>query len=333
LSEIAVIIVEPGGVVASMLLARLADQPFAIEVVRDPAQIDVVMHAHRTIALALLDVQALGRDDMGRERPFWQVLGLRAPLPMPVICFTGETSTPTDTPLFTSPGETVTISDPQDFSALAQIVRTYVNMILSRPLLADAFQGMLLPSLRGTLADFSIEALLTLIASNSHNGVLLLREGVHTGLLACEDGAVVHALLGAMSGREAVVHMSQWQTAHFAFFHGITLGVRSMDHGMENLMLEFNRLRDEASAFAASLPPQCCVRRAKGYTDQLPGKKLTQAEWEVLSLVDTSHHIDELVRRSRHSEVIVMRALRSLINGKLVEILSNNDIPLMESLR
>jgi phosphoketolase len=64
------------------------------------------------------------------------------------------------------------------------------------------------------------------------------------------------------------------------------------------------------------------VRRVKGYTDQLPGRRLTISEWEVLSMVDRYHIVRDIINRSHMSEIVVMKALRSLINEKLVEIVT-----------
>ncbi len=333
MSEVSIIIVEQSCVVADFIRARLAGKPYQFVSVRDPAQFDAALRTRGVIALALIDVHAVGRDATGRERPFWQVLAARSALTMPVVCFSGAPGTPSDTPLFTAPPETVSVADPQDFPAIARVVQEYAELAISHPLLFEALKGALLPSLRGTLQDFSLESVLTLIKYGPHTGLLLLRDGAHTGIVACEDGDVAHALLGATSGKQAAVSLCQWQDARFTFFEGLTLGVHSVRNVMEDLLLESNRQRDEANAFVASLPPQSFVRRVRGYTDLLPGKNLNQAEWEVLSLVDHYHVVSELMARSRAGSLGVMQALRKLLKMELIEVISVDHVntPLMSA--
>ena len=319
MSTSTVIIIAQSDTLSKILREQLADDACQCIIVRDIASFESALRTNVHVALLLLDVQTMGRDDTGRERPFWQILASRTALAMPILCFTSANSTPTDTPLFTPPSETMTIASPQDFAKVGKIIRTYLELFERQPALADAIAGTFIPSIRGSFAEFSIYTVLKLIELGAHTGVVIIRDGIHIGLLACEAGQIVHALAGPATGQDAFSALFTWRTATFAFFFGMMLGKHTVKYGMENLILEANRVDDEVTDIAARLPPHIYVRRVKGYTDQLPGRRLTIAEWEVLSMVDRYHIVNDLVSRSHLSSIQVMKALRSLMKEKLVE--------------
>lgn len=323
MSQTAVIIVEQSEVVAKILCNVLATDNCRCAVVQNPAMFEETCRAQAPVGLILVDVMAVARDETGREVPFWKLLVQRMPVPVPVLCFSGTNSTPTDTPLFTAPPETMTIASPQDFRAVAHIVQAYLSVFTRQPQVLAAIAGTLLPSLRGSLEEFDLESITKLIELGDHCGVLLLRDRLQIGLIAFEHGQPVHAMVGSSIGKDAVITIfNSWRQAQFIFCRDILLGEHTISHGLENLILEASRLGDEVSDLVANLPPQSYLRRVKGYTDQLPGKRLTLPEWEVLSMVDRYHIVSELINRARMSEIVVMKALRALIQKHLVEIVT-----------
>ncbi len=325
MSQVTVIIVEPSQIVATIIRRSLEESGFRCVVVREAAAFDAALGVDDPIGLVLLDVLALMTDAAGYERPLWQILAERPPLPMPVLCFSGTNSTPTDTPLFDAPPDTLTVAAPADFQNVTRLIQAYLQMCQRQPRLLAALGGRLLPSLRGMLRECTCESLLQLMQMGEHTGVLLLRAGLHTGLVGFERGQVVHALAGALTRKEAVFTIFKWQTARFAYFRGLSLGERSITDSTENLILEANRLDDEVTDLAATLPPQSYLRRVRGYTDQLPGKEYNMAELEVLAMVDHYHIVRDLISRSRHGEIVVMKALRALLQKGLIEIVPLGD--------
>jgi hypothetical protein len=324
-SHITVVIVEPSQIVANIIRRSLEESGYRCVLVREPAAFDAALGMDDPIGVVLLDVLATMTDTAGYDRPLWQILAERPPLPMPVLCFTGTNSTPTDTPLFSAPPETMTIASPADFNAVTRIMQGYLALMQRQPLLATALAGKLLPSLRGTVREFSFESLLQLVQMGDHSGTLILRDGLHTGIIAFEAGQVVHALAGALTRKEAVFTVFKWTRAHFAFYRGLALGEHTITDAVENLILEATRLDDEVTDLALTLPPNSYIRRVRGYTDQLPGKEFSIAELEVLAMVDDYHIVRELVSRSRHGEIVVMKALRALLHKGLIEIVPLGD--------
>ena len=245
-------------------------------------------------------------------------------LTTPVICFSGTNSTPGDTPLFSAPTETLIIGSVEGFAIIAEIVRSYLNLFARHPLLHDAIYGTYLPSLRGDFAEIPLSALMKMFELGQSTGVLVVREGVRVGILACENGQAVHAVAGAATGEMAFHAIINWTHARFAFFHNIVIGERTINHELENLLLEASRRDDEVADMAASLPANGYVRRIRGFTDQLQGRSIDPHEWQLLILIDRYHHIQELIAHSNLGSSVAMQALRSLKKQKLIEILPTN---------
>jgi hypothetical protein len=283
------IVVEQGEIVASILRDQISPDLCTVIAVHDIATFEALTRTHPRIVLALVDIDVMTRDERGQDRPFWQLLANRATLTMPLLYFTGNPEVKSDTPLFTPPSDTLTVASPPDFAGLAQVIHTYVKLFECQPLLYDILGGVYSPSLTSNFAEIDAEGLFTLISLGAHSGIIIVRDGIHTGFLACENGQIIHAITGVSRGKEAFCTIFTWRNARFAFYQGLHLGERSMNHGIENLVLEANRVDDEVSEFEESLPPNSMIRRIKGFTDQLPGRRLTLNEWEILSLVEGYH--------------------------------------------
>lgn len=325
MSEAVVIIVEPNEAIGNIFSQHLADVPCRCIVLHDPRHLDAAVRAEPP-TLVLLDIMATVHDEQGPERPLWQSLAARPLLPFLTLCFSRTSSTPTDTPLFSAPSETITVASPQDYRGVARLIGLYLALFERQPYLVDALAGTLLPSVHGSIQEFSFEDVLKLIEQGGHTGLLLLRDGVATGIVACEDGQIVHAMSGPLVGREAFTTLYLGRNAQFFFFTGVQLGEHSITHDVNNLILEASRMGDEVTDITATMPPNASIRRVKGYTDQLPGKRLSMLEWEILSVVDRYHIVRELLRRSHHPEFTVMRTLRSLMNRQLIEVVPAEDV-------
>ncbi len=323
MNESTVIVVGLGDFFADVLRQRLSPWCRAI-MIAEPNTFDDVVRSEPQIRLVAIEVGATTRDPNGVERPFWQVLARRVPLPYPVICFSSSTSAPSDTPLFTPPPGTMTVVNPGEYDALARHIKMQVELFAAHPGLTDALLGRMLPAMQGAFADFSFDSVLKLLQLGGHTCVVMIRDGLNVGIVACVKGEPVHALAGSFSGNEAFSELYHWRQAAFIVLRGMLLGERTITRSMENLLLDASRIDDEVHELIGRLPPQSYVRRVRGYTDQLPGKRLTQTEMQVLSLVDHYHIVNELIQRVNASSVMVMRALRSLMNQGLVECVETN---------
>jgi hypothetical protein len=324
-----VIVVDPNDTVAGIIRTSLSRSGIDIPclAIREPATLEATLPLHPAGGVILLDVMALAPDGTGRQRPFWQFLAERPAIGMPVLCFTGSAIAPTDTTVFSPPPDTIPIASPQDFSTVTGVIQAYLRPMRRQPILSQALAGTLLPSFRGDVQDFDVEHLLQLIQQGEHTGVMILREGLRSGIIALEHGAVTHALSSTLMRKDAVFSLLRWETGAFAFYRGVETGEHTITDTLENLLLEASRFSDEVSDAARQMPPDTYVRRVRDYTDRLPKKEFTLAEFEVLAMMNTYHLVSELVQHARpqYSESIVLKALRSLKQKELIEIVPQGD--------
>lgn len=326
LSDSAIIIIEQNTVIADILRQTLANGGLEYHSIPDITAFDVLQRTSPNIALILINIMATGRDEYGRDRPLWHILASRAALPIPVLCYTSSTSTPSDTPLFTAPPETITVASPSDFAEVAQIARNYVALFQRQSLLFAALQGNYLPSMRSTFREFGLDAIIRFLNSEEHTGIIILREGIRTGIIATEKGRVVHALVGAITGKDAFISMFRWKEAAISYFDAMAIGENSIRIGIENLLLEAVSMDDEVQDLIAMIPKNSYVRRVSSYTDQLMKTRLTRTEFEILELLDRYHIVVDLVSRSHMSEVTVLKTLRMLMRNKLIEIVTTQTV-------
>lgn len=309
-----VVIVEPNPHIATILHTNL-QRLGCIGLARDPAGVEAQVNEGQ-VAMVVINVDMLVRDDRGLERPFWQWLAARPPLPVPILCYTGSNHQP----LYTPPPGTMSVGSPQDFTDLATIIQRHCVHFSRHSGLRDALAGRCLPALEGSFAECSFDAILKLLQLNAHTGVLLIRQGLHTGIVAVEKGDVVHALVGSLEGHDAFCELFRWESARYLFLRGMLLGERTIREPIEGLLIEASRMGDEANDLMTTHSLQSYVQRVRGYTDQLPGKRLTPTDLKVLTLIDRYHVVADLLRHVDTSSVTALKSLRRLLGLKLVEV-------------
>lgn len=320
MSAFNVLVIEPNTFVATVLCSQLQRLGCTGTVI-DPLQMEALVAAGG-VHLIAISADVMARDQHGRERPFWHILAMRSGLPVPVLCYSGNSQSSAETPLFTAPPGTMLVGSPQDFQVLATIIQRHCALFTRHVGLADALAGRCLPALSGNFAEFNFDAVLKLFQLNDHSGVLLLRHGLHAGILAIEQGEVVHALVGSLMGRDAFCELFRWETADFVFLRGMLLGERSVQENLDSLLLEAISTGDEANDMLSTLISlQSYVQRVRGYTDQLQNQRLTPIELKVLWMVDRFHIVNDLIRSVDGSSVMALKALRKLILAGLVEVL------------
>lgn len=271
-------------------------------------------------SLLLIDIAALSRDAQGIERPVWHAYSDRPHLPTFILCFTTASASSAGDDLFTPPAGTTIVATATDLEAFSEAVRRYLGIFARHPVLLEAVRGQYRPSIQGDFMDIQQEALLNMLAVGSYTGILILREGVSTGLIACKEGKVVQAIVGFLTGREAFCHLFTWHKARFAFYRDIMLTGDAMRADMEELILEANRLTDEMSDFAATFPPHSVIQRVRGQTQMLLGRDMSGAEWRVLNLIDHVHALDDIIAQAAMGRTRTIHALRSLLKAHLIEI-------------
>ncbi len=311
-----VVVVEPNAFVANVLRTHLRQLGCEARICDAPSFPSALAGA----SMVAVNVEAMTRDHEGRDRPLWHTLTQGPQLAVPTICYSGGPHAAVDTPLFTAPPGTMHVGSPQDFLALAEVIHEHCLLFARHSGLSDALADRGLPALDGTFAEFSFDAVLKLIELGGHNGVLLIRVGPHTGLIAVEKGEVVHAMVGSLTGIDAFCELFRWNTARFTFLRGMFLGIRSITQEIGPLLIEAMSSDDEAHDLLTTITPQSYVRCVRGFTDQLPGMSLKPMERRLLALVEHHPIVNDLISSVGMGSVMALKSLRNLIHLRLIEV-------------
>ncbi len=321
--EIVAVLIEENSNIAQLITHELNKEHIFLHTAANLPAFDALMRLHSRIGIVFIDVNATTRDETGREMPLWQIFSARYPQVAPMICFTGSAGSPTDTPVFTAPPETLIVAAPQDFAYLSFAARAYIAMISRNSLIEDAIHGNMLPSLRSSFREFAFDTVFKLLESGAHTGLLITREGARTGLIFSENGLITHAVTGGLFGKEAFHTVFGWKTASFTFYKDVTTQEHSISGELTSLLLEASRCDDEINGLSLKLPLHAHIRKTANYMDLMLHEPVSGAELNLLDLISRYYIVQDLITHSHMSSVAALKMLQKLIDKRLVEFVQN----------
>ncbi len=113
---------------------------------------------------------------------------------------------------------------------------------MARP---DDAPGRSADGFEGEVAGLGLSDLLQLNARNRFSGCFRIRHDDGLGLIFFRDGEIVHAELGPKIGEEAFWDILEWQTGRFAIEPNVVTARRTIQKGVEHLLLDAHRVLDE----------------------------------------------------------------------------------------
>ncbi len=122
---------------------------------------------------------------------------------------------------------------------------------MARP---DDGPGRAMEGFEGEVAGLGLSDLLQLNARNRFSGCFRIRHDDGLGLIFFRDGEIVHAELGPKIGEEAFWDILEWQTGRFAVEPNVVTARRSIQKGVEHLLLDAHRVLDERRVAGRSRP-------------------------------------------------------------------------------
>lgn len=100
---------------------------------------------------------------------------------------------------------------------------------------------------RGSLSELSLFDMLQALAHGRKTCALFLESGGWYGSIYLEDGTVVHAETPTQKGEEAFYEVLGHQTGHFEIVKRTFSGEKTLNDGVEGLLLEGMRRQDEGN--------------------------------------------------------------------------------------
>ena len=182
------------------------------------------------------------------------------------------------------------------------------------------------PALSGTLDDFSLDAVLSLLASSAQTGALHFT-GPRPGSLWFADGAVYRASPDAEDGD---VHDRIVDTLFelmvtgesFEFCRGETAEAGDESYAVADVVAEATARVEQWRAIATTIPSTGAVLRLAPH---LPGRRtkctLTAQEWEVAAQLDGRRSVADVMRALGRNSFDVMATMHHFVDTGLAEVL------------
>lgn len=148
----------------------------------------------------------------------------------------------------------------------------------------------------GTLGLFSLVDLFQLLAASSRSGRLTVDHPEGNARVFFEEGRVVHAEFGELTGEPAVFALFADEQGSFEFMLGLPAPRTTIEGGTENLVLEATRRLDEARRDDEQTVD---MEMIPGFSDAADGggdHSLNQSEVALLRLVDGRRSVAEIAK-------------------------------------
>jgi hypothetical protein len=176
--------------------------------------------------------------------------------------------------------------------------------------------------LQGSIRQFSLADIVQFLSAASKTGKLELELEAGRGAIFFENGAVIHAELGAREGEEAFFELMRNKEGSFEFLHGTESPKKSVRQHSAILLMEGARRSDEWGVLEEQIPDTNLVPEFVLPAEGQTGKQITlnTSEWMVLAKVDGERSLKEIALDSGLSEYHTCRLLYPLIANRLIRL-------------
>jgi len=173
--------------------------------------------------------------------------------------------------------------------------------------------------LEGTLDQFSLSELLSMMVSSSVKGVLEIGAQASIGQIFCRDGWLYHATAGEQTGVAAIRHIVKAHTAAFCFVPGIASPAETLWRDPEVLIAFIRRQEQLHAQLRPSIPSLDWVPTLLAGIDDVP-IQLSAAVWPILATIDGQRSVEDIATLLWQEPVEVGIAISELIERGLARV-------------
>jgi hypothetical protein len=171
---------------------------------------------------------------------------------------------------------------------------------------------------QGSLKELHLPDVIQLVSVSGKTGCFHLEREGESGAIYLENGRIVHASLGKLSGEEAVYALSTWSEGTFHFRPGDAAPARTITKNNTNLLMEAARRMDEWRVLSKKIPSLDRVPRFRVPEGKQGQINLNTQEWLILSKIDGQADIETIAERLNLSTFEVAKLLYGLVTMGLI---------------
>jgi len=173
--------------------------------------------------------------------------------------------------------------------------------------------------LQGSLAELKLPDILQLANMSQETGIIEFRnnEGV-IGKIVLQEGEVVHARVGDLSGDEAVFEIAIWFDGAFRFVPLDKEYSQNVRGNLTSLLMESARRLDEWRVLSRKIPSFSYFPVIS--EDNNDKKTLNTAEWGILRYIDGSKNIRDIAHECSETPFRTSKLVYGLLINGLVTL-------------
>jgi hypothetical protein len=181
---------------------------------------------------------------------------------------------------------------------------------------------------QGSLAELHLPDIIQLVSVSGKTGVFHLADGVLQGEIYLQEGRIVHAQTGEISGEEAVYALAIWNQGDFKFEPGAPSEVKTISKSNTNLLMEAARRLDEWRVLSKKIPSVDLVPEFVIPEGREGGQiNLNTSEWLILSKIDGRRSVKAIGQACGLSVFDAAKILYGLIATGLIRLREAAPVP------
>jgi hypothetical protein len=177
-------------------------------------------------------------------------------------------------------------------------------------------------SFQGSISELPVPDIIQLVSVSGKTGMFMLIRGSERGSIYLQNGRIVHAEIGSVSGEEAVYTLAIWSTGDFQFTPGKESDKVTIDKTNTSLLMEAARRLDEWKVLARKIPNVESIPVLKPRELGEP-VTLSPPEWTLVIRIDGRKTVEELARATASNSFETAKVLYGLVTSDLVDMRPN----------
>ena len=171
---------------------------------------------------------------------------------------------------------------------------------------------------QGSLKELHLPDVIQLVAVSGKSGCFRLSKDGAEGVIYLENGRIVHAILGRLTGEEAVYSLATWSEGTFRFVPSEEPPAKTISKSNTNLLMEAARRMDEWRVLSKRIPSLDRIPRFQVPEGKQGQINLNTQEWMALSKIDGKTSIEGMAEQLGLSTFEVAKLLYGLVTMGLI---------------
>lgn len=173
--------------------------------------------------------------------------------------------------------------------------------------------------IEGSLSEISLPDLLQMFHMNRKEGRLSLRSNRDKGDVYIQDGNILDATIGEVSGEKALFRLLTWKKGNFKFLPTKVATPQKISRPADSLIMEGLRQYDEWESLKEKFPPMDARLKVLVDPSTLP-KGLRPITQEIFLLLEFYPRVSDIIDRNTFPDYEVMRTIMTLLSKGIIGI-------------